>query len=429
MIRRPDMLDARSPEGIEVYQLTSEPGVPSCHVYMEAQVFTPDSRRFVLHRSADAHGSRRDDPEHRYLLCDLESGGALSPLTHETGATSPAVSPDGRWLYYFVDETRPGGGRLTLKRVGLDGTERTVITVLDGPIPGTRRRPSKIYALSTIRSDGNALAVSAFLGDGVEDGAPFGLLVFDLVTGGVTVPLKGTQYGNMHPQYCRSTAPRALRDIMVQDNDNNFIHSRTGDVVDHRKPMKLDVHVMRDDGADFRNLPWGATEREYIQGHQCWRGRTEWAITSLSAYESKTFARPGWRWADAVNEQHMIESLPVPHAGHIGADSPGGVRNVLTREHPAPRFYHFASDAQGDRLITDYGDPYGFWGDGRTELILADLGEAGRDPLRRFTHLIDTRTSPRSPRQAHPFLSPDGRTAFFNSDESGQLQAYAITGL
>ena len=29
----------------------------------------------------------------------------------------------------------------------------------------------------------------------------------------------------------------------------------------------------------------------------------------------------------------------------------------------------------------------------------------------------------------HPFLAPDGKTAFFNSDESGTLQAYAITGL
>ena len=29
----------------------------------------------------------------------------------------------------------------------------------------------------------------------------------------------------------------------------------------------------------------------------------------------------------------------------------------------------------------------------------------------------------------HPFLSPDGSMAFFNSDESGILQAYMIRGL
>jgi len=429
MIPRPDLLDAQSPPGIEVFQLTAEANTPSCHIYMEAQIFTPDSRRLILHRSAHAHGSRRDDPEHRFLLCDLNNHGALSPLTYETGATAPALSPDGHWLYYFIDETRPGGGQLTLRRVRLDKAERETLLTLDTPIPGTRRRPTKIYSLSTIRSDGKALAVSAFLGDGLEKDAPFGLLVFDLENGRVTLPLQGPQYGNMHPQYCRSTDSRALHDIMVQDNADNFIHSLTGEVLDYRKTLKLDIHVLRDDGTHFRNLPWGATQREHVQGHQCWRGRTEWAITSLSAYESKTLAKPGWRWTDAHHEQHMIESLPVPHTGHLGADSPGGIRNLLTRGHPAPRFYHFATDAEGNRLVTDYGDPYGLWGDGRTELIVAQLGEAGRDPLRRFTRLIDTRTSPRSPRQAHPFLSPDGRTAFFNSDESGQLQAYAITGL
>ena len=47
---RPDLLTKDAPNGVEVFQLTEE-AIPSCHVYMEAQVFTPDSNRFVLHRS------------------------------------------------------------------------------------------------------------------------------------------------------------------------------------------------------------------------------------------------------------------------------------------------------------------------------------------------------------------------------------------
>jgi hypothetical protein len=133
---RPDLLDADSPEGIEVVQLTDEEDVPGSHVYMEAQIFTPDSRRFVLHRSAHPHGSDKDDPEHRYLLCDLESDCALTPLTEETGACAPSVTPDGRYMYYLVDETEPGGGRLTLKRVGLDGSGRRTVMVIDAPLPG-----------------------------------------------------------------------------------------------------------------------------------------------------------------------------------------------------------------------------------------------------------------------------------------------------
>ena len=43
---RPDLLDERSPKGIEVIQLTTEADVPSSHLYMEAQVFTPDFEAF-----------------------------------------------------------------------------------------------------------------------------------------------------------------------------------------------------------------------------------------------------------------------------------------------------------------------------------------------------------------------------------------------
>ncbi|MFH1568944.1 MAG: hypothetical protein ABIL09_13180 [Gemmatimonadota bacterium] len=105
MRARPDLLTAPSPPGLEVYQLTAE-ALPSCHIYMEAQIFTPDSRRFLLHRSAHPHGSDPRDPEHRYLLCDLERGGELTPLTAEKGATAPSVTPDGEILYYFEPVAR-----------------------------------------------------------------------------------------------------------------------------------------------------------------------------------------------------------------------------------------------------------------------------------------------------------------------------------
>ena len=161
----------KSPDGIEVVQLTTEPDVPASHLYMEAQIFTPDSKRFVLHRSATAHGSSKNDPKHQYLLCDHRR--RLLAASADRGDWAPrraSVSPDGKYLYYFVDETKPGGGRLTLKRVNLDGTDRQTILVVDTPLPDTKFRPSRIYPLSTISSDGKRLALSAFLGDGQTDG-------------------------------------------------------------------------------------------------------------------------------------------------------------------------------------------------------------------------------------------------------------------
>ena len=101
-------------------------------------------------------------------------------LRREPARLPPSVSPDGTTLYYFIDETHPGGGRLTLKRVGMDGTGRETVLTIDAPLPNTNFRPSRPYPLSTISSDGKRLAISAFFGDGNTADAPWGLMVFNL---------------------------------------------------------------------------------------------------------------------------------------------------------------------------------------------------------------------------------------------------------
>ena len=68
---RPDLVPETERDHLEVIQLTAEP-IPSSHVYMEAQIFTPDSQRLILHRSAHPHGSDPKDPEHQFLICNLE---------------------------------------------------------------------------------------------------------------------------------------------------------------------------------------------------------------------------------------------------------------------------------------------------------------------------------------------------------------------
>jgi hypothetical protein len=406
---RPDLLDKDSARGIEAIQLTTEPDVPSSHLYMEAQIFTMDSKRMVLHRSAHAHGSSRSDPKHQYLLCDLDSGCSLSPLTTETGATAASVSPDGTCLYYLVDQTTAGGGRLTLKRVNLDGTDRRTILVIDAPLPGTAFRPSGLYPLSTISSDGKRLATSAFLGDGRREGAPFGLLVFDLEKATVSVPISGPTWCNVHAQYCRSTDPQARHDILIQENHDNRCDA-AGSIRQLTGGMGADIHVIRDDGGNFRNMPWGRDGNEFCQGHQCWRGRTTWALTSTSTRKPP--------------ESQLIEGRAAPHAGHVGIATPGGVRNNLSRRFPRPHFCHFASDIAGRRLVSD-ADIAKNGG----KIYVAEFGEPGHDPLRDFRYLLNPRASGKKQAHIHPFLAPDGMTAFFNSDESGLLQAYMIRGI
>ena len=405
---RPDLLDAESAPGIEVIQLTTETDVPGSHLYMEAQVFTMDSKHFVLHRSATAHGGSKSDPNHQYLRCDIDDDCSLHPLTDELGATAASVSPDGKYVYYFVDQTEVGGGRLTLKRVNLDGTGRETILVVDTPLPGTNFRPSHIYPLSTISSDGKRLAISAFLGDGQTEGAPFGLMVFDVEQATVQLVLHGPTWCNLHPQYCRSTEPDAMHDILVQENHGNVADAQ-GSITRLTGGEGADIHVIRDDGSQFRNLPWGRDGNEFCQGHQCWRGRSTWAITSTGTRQPP--------------EAQLIEGNVAPHAGHVGLKTPGGIRNDLSRTFLKPHFYHFATDRAGQRLITDAAPL-----DKGGRLYLAELGEPGKDAARNWRYLLSPKSSGKKQAHIHPFLSPDGQTGFFNSDESGVLQAYLVRG-
>ena len=84
MRERPDLVTEASPKGLEVFQLTTDE-LPSSHIYMEAQIFTPDSSRFILHRSAHAHGSDSHDPDHKLLICEIHFDFQSKRILHKIG--------------------------------------------------------------------------------------------------------------------------------------------------------------------------------------------------------------------------------------------------------------------------------------------------------------------------------------------------------
>jgi hypothetical protein len=218
----------------------------------------------------------------------------------------------------------------------------------------------------------------------------------------------------MHPQYSRSLDPVQKRDILIQDNHANACDA-SGKVIKLVGGLGADIHVVRDDGQAFRDLPWGRDGNEQCQGHQCWRGRSDWAITSTVTAN-----------VNGRGEAQLIESQAVAHVDHNGLTTtePGAVRNHLSREFPRPDFYHFATDIDGRWFITDCGPT-----DQRGSIWFAGLDEPGKDALRKMTYLLSPRSSWHKGAHVHPFLSPDGKTGFFNSDESGVLQTYMIRNL
>jgi hypothetical protein len=151
----------------------------------------------------------------------------------------------------------------------------------------------------------------------------------------------------------------------------------------------------------MRSFPWGRDGTERIQGHQCWRGVQFTAVASVSG-----------------NGRHLIEAPPAPFADHAGATNPQGARNVLTRLDESPQYIHFGTDEAGEMLATDYDG-------GKTYLLYtARFGANADDPLQDWRFICDTGSRVDKDAHVHPFLSPDGARAFFNSDESGRCQAY-----
>jgi len=101
---------------------------------------------------------------------------------------------------------------------------------------------------------------------------------------------------------------------------------------------------------------------------------------------------------------------------------PGGWRNDMTRFFASPHFFHFATDIAGRTFISDWR-----W-QNRQAIYLARFPEDEDAPLEAFAYLCDPGSTWRKESHVHPFLSPDGRMGFFNSDESGTLQAYMMRG-
>ena len=132
----------------------------------------------------------------------------------------------------------------------------------------------------------------------------------------------------------------------------------------------------------------------------------------------------GRRGTTQSPEAQLIESQPTPHTGHDGRKTVTGIRNNLSRAFPKPHFYHFATDHSGQRLISDAAPL-----DKGGRLFVAELSVPGQDAARDWRYLLSPKSSGKKEAHIHPFLSPDGKLAFFNSDESGMLQSYMVRGL
>lgn len=432
---RPDLLDADSPSGLRVMQITGDPDLAATNIYMESHVFTPDSRRFVyqtIQKPVDRF--LRAEPTKQYWLCDIEDDFALRPLTDERYVSGPAVSPDGQWMYYFVFQSQVGQPGTALKRVSLTSFERETLITFDRrlplPEPFARlwRFPTMLYMLSTISVDGRRIALGACFGDGREEQPVMGVLVCDLALREAWVPMAACDLVNAHAQYCQATdavTGQASRDLMIQRNSGGTCRA-DGIVGKLGSGVGAELLVLRDDGSDRRDLPVGLAEHEKCHGHECWLGQTTTALAGVSRSRAA---------ASGELDRPIIQVRPVPHEPsreRRGAQHPHaeGARIDLSREQDNPSFTHFAVDHTGRHFIAD--DWKRHKPHEHVRLMIGTISgdaEPRLDVVPLFRPHTRVRETPYSGTQAshvHPFFSPDVQRGFFNSDYDGLPQVWMV---
>jgi len=414
-----DLLTDASPKGLRVVCVSNDHANSYSHIYMESPVFTPDSNRFVFQKlepdPPDVNMQRR---WHEYWVCDIEDGFAIRRLTDEPNAIGPAVSPDGQWMYYFLNSLDPSARKgVSLRRVNLETGLRETVMVIDRPLPmpggATVAPPSRLYSLASIREDGQAVATGAFFGDGKTHPGLWGVLVCDIPRASAHVAVAGVNYFNPHVQYARTTDPTRMRDLMVQQNfaaDCDAMGKVTG-----VSPGCL-VNIIRDDGTNFRRLPCGAGCEELCHGHQEWRGNRDSVLVGI----------------DNAAGRPVIEATPVaadPDDATWPAQMPSASshRNDVSRSHAAPQWGHTTTDLTGTRYAGDWR-PRDTSAD-VTTLHIGTLADAP-DTALITTYLLHPKSNFTNDQATHPHpcLSPDGRRLLFNTDFGGRPQVWMVDG-
>ncbi len=187
--------------------------------------------------------------------------------------------------------------------------------------------------------------------------------------------------------------------------------------------LGVDAHVVRDDGTNWRNLPWGRDGKESLIGHQIWRGNTRAGVTVTLENPDTSY---GWA---AGTRQDVVAGWPVPATrdAHTGRLTRGAsrARVELSKGFPTARFCHLGTDATGLRLALD---TFPIFDGERAGMQVYFASARNEQSPARFTYLLNSRnTFTGKSLHAHPILSPDGTMLLFNSAVSGTRQLYLVT--
>lgn len=416
---QPELLDPKSPDGLEVYDLA--PDVEHAVLtYPDKPTFLQDGR--VMLMSVD----------HQPHLCHLDENGRLEPLAKrlpgmiENRAEGQYdLAPGGRYLVYRATPSSPD--QLLLRRLDFQTNQVEDVFELKGSIPGTHL-PANKFRMQTVSSDGLHIGGGIYMGDGQTPQAGWGIAIINTQTRTAGVIKVHNDFHNTHLQYSREHQLPGMYDLLVQMN-HGAITDKDGKVTKNMGPpsdLGVDVHMIHDDGSNWRDLPFGRDGIEGNIGHQVWRGATNSAVTVTLENLDTSYG-----WAEGTR-QHIIAGRPIaadfdkPHMGKVGRDD---LRVDLSKGFKDPRFCHLGVDDSGLRFAFDTFPVFN--GPRAGMLIYIARASDMNSPLK-FQYILNTGiifTGGDKGTHAHPILSPGGKELFFNSNMLGKPKAYMVKNL
>ena len=419
----PEMLSTVTDPNIEVFQVTTDADSDAHAAAMHSShaLFTPDSRRFIFYRQ---RGTAAGNGKVVLTLCEIADGYKLRDLTDEDNVRAPALSIDGKFLYYFVDNGASIRPHIILKRLGLDDFARETLLVVDKPVDGVGRVPrgGYMYDGASISRDGARLSTScSFYTD--TDPA-FASLIVDLER----MTIRGFEFEryNWRPfgVYYRGDDSSYFHHLLFchshwhsgLDVNGKWYAKKADDV------LRCTLHVLTDEGQQVGVVPIG-DDGEGVD-HATWRG----GLYEVVTHTSSTSTARHWRGI-------ILSAAPVACSAadqYKGARIPGASRVELTRFIRRPDLCHHSWEASGTRVVCV---TEGWHNDGISSYLWLGSVAPGPDGQPRVIpkFLINPKSSWTGSywTQAQPAMSPDCRTIFVNSDfccKAGHPQLFAIRG-
>ncbi|MFW6039304.1 MAG: hypothetical protein ACOC9P_02380, partial [bacterium] len=399
MKARPEFLDGRAPAGIEVYELAPQEE-RAVLVYPDRPAFLEGGRQMLLNTASGPQ------------IVHLDEGGALQPVrAMAPDAKRCHVAPGGRYLVYAADEA--GEGRLVLRRLDVRTGEVEEVFAAEGTIADTPL-PADKFVVQAVSWDATRFAGTAYLGYGKQRDAAFGITVLEAHSNRAAVVAAQPCLHNSHMQYCRQAEAPGTHDLMIQMNHGAVIdeHGKPEVAVGPPSSMGVDIHVVQDDGTNWRDLPFGRDGVESCIGHQVWRGQDRSGVTITFQNKDTSYG-----WAEGTR-QDVVAGWPVeadPDASHAGRTARDAHRVCLSEGFDEARFCHLGVDDSGLRFAFDTFPI--FDGEHAGQLIYLGSAPDMRSPLA-FRYILNTGVTFGGGAKgvhAHPILSPGGRELFFNS--------------